>query len=58
MITIDTDNQSLSVAVKEEEFAERKKTWSPKVIEGLQGTLKKYNKLVATASEGCVTDKF
>jgi dihydroxy-acid dehydratase len=58
LITIDTDNQGLSVQVSEEEFANRKKSWSPKLIEGLQGTLKKYNKLVATASEGCVTDKF
>ncbi len=58
LITIDTDNQLLSVRVSEQEFAERKKTWSPKSIDGLQGTLKKYNKLVSTASEGCVTDKF
>ena len=58
IVTIDADNFILSVNVTEEEFAERKKTWSPKPIEGLQGTLKKYNKLVATASEGCVTDKF
>ena len=58
LITIDTDSQSLQVAVTEEEFAKRKISWSPKPIEGLQGTLKKYNKLVATASEGCVTDKF
>jgi dihydroxy-acid dehydratase len=58
LITIDTDSQSLQVAVSEEEFATRKVNWSPKPIEGLQGTLKKYNRLVATASEGCVTDKF
>jgi dihydroxy-acid dehydratase len=58
VITIDTNNQTLNVEVKEEEFEVRKKSWSPKVIEGLQGTLKKYNKLVASASEGCVTDKF
>lgn len=58
LITIDTDNQALTVQVSEEQFAERKKKWSPKSIEGLQGTLKKYNKLVSTASEGCVTDKF
>ena len=58
LITIDTDNQSLTVQVSEEQFVERKKSWSPKSIEGLQGTLKKYNKLVSTASEGCVTDKF
>jgi dihydroxy-acid dehydratase len=58
MVTIDADRFHLSVDVSEEEFAERRKTWLPKEIEGLQGTLRKYNKLVATASEGCVTDKF
>ncbi|WP_103923980.1 dihydroxy-acid dehydratase [Algoriphagus boritolerans] len=58
LITIDTDNQLLSVQISDGEFAGRKKSWSPKSLEGLQGTLKKYNKLVSTASEGCVTDKF
>ena len=58
LITIDTDRQSLSVDVSEATFASRKTTWSPKSIEGLQGTLKKYNQLVGTASEGCVTDNF
>ncbi|SIN94019.1 dihydroxy-acid dehydratase [Algoriphagus halophilus] len=58
VITIDADNLKLSVAITDEELAERKKTWKPKEISDLQGTLKKYNKLVATASEGCVTDKF
>lgn len=58
IITIDADNLKLSVSVSDEELAERKKTWKPKEISDLQGTLKKYNKLVATASEGCVTDKF
>lgn len=58
IITIDADGLTLSVAVSAEEFAERKKNWKQKDISGLQGTLKKYNKLVSTASEGCVTDKF
>lgn len=58
IITIDADGLDLSVDVSEEEFAARRGSWSPKTIEGLQGTLKKYNQLVATASEGCVTDKF
>lgn len=58
LITINADTMELSVAVSEEEFEKRKKTWIQKVIPGLQGTLKKYNKLVSTASEGCVTDKF
>lgn len=58
IITIDADGLELSVNVSEEEFETRRKTWSPRAIEGLQGTLRKYNQLVATASEGCVTDKF
>ncbi|MDF2159001.1 dihydroxy-acid dehydratase [Algoriphagus sp. CAU 1675] len=58
MVTIDADNLVLSVDVTDDTFAERKKNWKQKEIPGLQGTLKKYNKLVATASEGCVTDKF
>ena len=57
-ITIDADKLELSVNVSEDTFRERKKGWKQKVIPGLQGTLKKYNKLVASASEGCVTDKF
>ncbi|GAB2606331.1 dihydroxy-acid dehydratase [Belliella aquatica] len=57
LITIDADSLELSCKVSEEEFAERKKTWKNKDLSGLQGTLKKYNLLVSTASEGCVTDK-
>lgn len=57
LITIDADLLELSCKVSEEEFAERKKTWKNKDLSGLQGTLKKYNLLVSTASEGCVTDK-
>ena len=52
------DLQNDSIAVSDEELAERKKSWKQKDISDLQGTLKKYNKLVSTASEGCVTDKF
>lgn len=58
VITIDADGLKLSVAVSDEELAERKKSWKQKEMPELQGTLKKYNKLVSTASEGCVTDKF
>jgi dihydroxy-acid dehydratase len=58
LITIDADTMELSVAVSDEAFAERKKSWKQREIPGLQGTLKKYNKLVSSASEGCVTDKF
>jgi dihydroxy-acid dehydratase len=57
IITIDADNLTMSFNVTDEELAERKKNWVNKDLSGLQGTLKKYNQLVATASEGCVTDK-
>jgi dihydroxy-acid dehydratase len=57
LITIDADTLTLNVALSDEELAERKKNWKGKDLSDLQGTLKKYNKLVASASEGCVTDK-
>ncbi|MGY6560240.1 MAG: dihydroxy-acid dehydratase [Nitritalea sp.] len=57
LITIASEGLSLSVALSEEELAQRKKTWTPRQPQGLQGTLKKYNRLVGTASEGCVTDQ-
>jgi dihydroxy-acid dehydratase len=56
IITIDADSLTLSCDVSGEELAERKKHWKNKDLTDLQGTLKKYNKLVSSASEGCVTD--
>lgn len=58
MITIDADSLSLSFEVSDEEMEARKKVWKNKDLSDLQGTLKKYNKLVSSASEGCVTDQF
>ena len=58
MITIDADSLSLSCDVSDAEMEARKKVWKNKDLSGLQGTLKKYNKLVSSASEGCVTDQF
>jgi dihydroxy-acid dehydratase len=58
MITIDADSLSLSCEVSAAEMEARKKVWKNKDLSDLQGTLKKYNKLVSSASEGCVTDQF
>ncbi|WP_373523168.1 dihydroxy-acid dehydratase [Aquiflexum sp.] len=58
MITIDADSLSLSCDVSDAEMESRKKVWKNKDLSDLQGTLKKYNKLVSSASEGCVTDQF
>ena len=57
-ITIDADSLSLSCDVSDVEMEARRKTWKNKDLSDLQGTLKKYNKLVSSASEGCVTDQF
>jgi len=57
-ITIDADTLSLSCDVSDSEMEARKKIWKNKDLSDLQGTLKKYNKLVSSASEGCVTDQF
>jgi dihydroxy-acid dehydratase len=56
-ITIDADSLTLSFDISESVLAERRKKWKNKDLSSLQGTLKKYNKLVSSASEGCVTDK-
>jgi dihydroxy-acid dehydratase len=58
IITIDADSLSLSCEVSDAEMEARKKVWKNKDLSDLQGTLKKYNKLVSSASEGCVTDQF
>jgi dihydroxy-acid dehydratase len=58
IITIDADTLTLNVRLSDDELAERKKSWKNKDLSDLQGTLKKYNKLVSSASEGCVTDQW
>jgi len=57
-ITIDASNNIISVALSNEEITERKKAWSEPAPKHPKGILYKYAKMVATASEGCVTDKF
>ncbi|WP_373493027.1 dihydroxy-acid dehydratase [Aquiflexum sp.] len=58
MITIDADSLSLTCEVSDAEMEARKKVWKNKDLSDLQGTLKKYSKLVSSASKGCVTDQF
>lgn len=55
-VTIDAENRTLSVALSDEELAERKKSWSAPSPKYTSGILRKYARLVSTASEGCVTD--
>ncbi len=56
-ITIDAQNNILSVAISEAEMAQREAQWSMPHYKATRGTLYKYIKNVKNASEGCVTDE-
>ena len=53
IIDIDIDNHTLNARVSEEEFAERKKTWKPRINE-VDGYLVLYRELVTGAPQGAV----
>ncbi|GJM60373.1 dihydroxy-acid dehydratase [Persicobacter diffluens] len=57
-ITIDADNNELTLHISEEEMAERKAAWIAPPLKKTRGVLYKYAKSVSTASQGCVTDRF
>ena len=57
IIAIDAVNNTLTLKVDEAEIAERRKNWKQPALKVSQGILYKYAKCVATASEGCITDK-
>jgi dihydroxy-acid dehydratase len=56
-ITIDAVKNELTLALPAKEIKARQKAWKPKKPKETRGALAKYAKLVATASEGAVTDK-
>ena len=53
IIDIDIDNHTLNARVSEEEFAERKKTWKPRINE-VDGYLVRYRELVTGAPQVAV----
>ena len=57
IIAIDAVNNTLTLKVSEEELTERRRNWKQPALKVSQGVLYKYAKCVATASEGCITDK-
>jgi len=57
-IIIDAVKNELTLAVPAKELKARLKAWKPKKAKETRGTLAKYAKLVSTASEGAVTDKY
>jgi len=57
VIAIDAVNNTITLKVDEEELAVRRANWIQPPLNVSQGILYKYAKCVATASEGCITDK-
>jgi dihydroxy-acid dehydratase len=58
IIVIDIQNKTIAVDLPEAEIVRRKKNWKKPPLKHQKGVLYKYAKTVATASEGCVTDKY
>jgi dihydroxy-acid dehydratase len=56
-ITIDAVGSRISLDLPDRELKARLKAWEPKKPRATSGVLAKYARLVATASEGAVTDK-
>ncbi len=56
-ITIDAANNTIMVDVSDDEMATRREAWTAPPYKANRGTLYKYIKNVAPASEGCVTDE-
>jgi dihydroxy-acid dehydratase len=57
-ITIDAVKNEISIDIPTRELASRLKAWTAKKPKETRGVLAKYAKLVSTASEGAVTDKY
>ncbi|WP_139956705.1 dihydroxy-acid dehydratase [Flavicella sediminum] len=57
-IAISAEDNSITLKVSEEEIANRKSNWVQPALKHNKGILFKYARSVASASEGCVTDKY
>ena len=58
LITIDAVNNSIEVALSDDELQQRKNGWTAPPLKATVGALYKYARTVSSASEGCVTDEF
>ncbi|MBV1888607.1 MAG: dihydroxy-acid dehydratase [Urechidicola sp.] len=58
VIKISAEDNTINVLLSDEELAERKVAWAAPELKHTKGILYKYAKMVSSASEGCVTDKF
>jgi dihydroxy-acid dehydratase len=57
-ITIDAEARTITLAITDAEMNARRKRWQQPEPYTRRGTLAKYARLVSSASEGAVTDKF
>jgi len=57
-ITVDAERQEIRLDVDEAELPRRRSAWRPPAPYAERGTLAKYARLVSSASEGAVTDKW
>jgi dihydroxy-acid dehydratase len=55
-IEIDITTNTITLAITENEIAQRKSEWKQPALKAQKGILYKYAKHVTTAAEGCVTD--
>ena len=55
-ITIDAEENTIEVAVAEEEMDRRRQSWVAPEIKVKRGSLYKYAYVVGSASKGCLTD--
>ncbi len=58
IITINAEDNSITLEVEEEELNKRKTNWMAPPLKVNRGVLYKYAKTVSSASQGCVTDEF
>ena len=57
-LTIDAENKTLDLNVSQDEIDTRLAKWKAPEVKETRGVLAKFAKLVSSASEGAVTDKF
>jgi dihydroxy-acid dehydratase len=57
-ITINAENNTISVDLSDSEIENRKKNWEAPALKFSKGVLYKYARTVSSASQGCVTDEF
>jgi dihydroxy-acid dehydratase len=58
IITIDAESNVINVELSSAELQSRQTQWQPRPLSVTKGTLYKYARTVADASNGCVTDSF